>query len=220
AVAFQKFEPRRRRVEEVAHLDARAFAERARFDLRFAAAVDRDRPAVRLAGVARGDGETRDRADRGQRLAAEAERADVEQIVFGQVGGGGASPRHGEVVMRLAGAVVAAADHPPAAAVGHDLDAGRAGIERVFHEFLDHARRTLHHLARRDAVDDAFGELAYGHPLSWRRIGGWRNATLHRRRAPRCEKALWVTGPFLLYSPSRLRGSFACRGGNHARDRS
>src|SRR5262249_12297969 len=27
-------------------------------------------------------------------------------------------------------------------------------------------------------------------------------------------------GPFLLYSPPRLRGFLACRGGNHARDRS
>ncbi len=174
AVALEEFEPRRRRVEQVAHLDARAFAERAGFDLRFAPGVDRDRPAVRLAGVPRGDGEPRDRADRGQRLAAEAERADVEQIVVGQLGGGVALDRQREVVARHAGAVVADADQPAAAAIGYDLDAGRAGIERVFHEFLDHARRTLHHLARRDAVDDAFGELAYGHLSSWRRIGGWR----------------------------------------------
>ena len=44
-----------------------------------------------------------------------------------------------------------------------DLDARCAGIERVLDELLDHARRALHHLARCDAVDDAFGKLADGH---------------------------------------------------------
>src|SRR5262249_42348930 len=115
----------------------------------------------------------------------ETERADVEEIVVGQLRGGVALDRQREVVMRHAGAVVADADQPAAAAIGDDLDAGRAGIERVLHEFLDHARRPLPHLARRDAVDDAFGELAYGHLSSLRRIGGWRTSSLHRRRPAR-----------------------------------
>src|SRR5262249_30079580 len=42
-------------------------------------------------------------------------------------------------------------------------DARGAGVEPVLHKLFDHARRTLHDLARGDAVDDAFGELAYGH---------------------------------------------------------
>ena len=46
---------------------------------------------------------------------------------------------------------------PPAAAVGQDLDAVRAGIERVLDQLLDHARRPLDHLAGGDAVDDGFG---------------------------------------------------------------
>ena len=71
--------------------------------------------------------------------------------------------REREVVARHAGAVVGDADQPPAAAVGHDLDARRAGVERVLDQFLDHARRPLDHLAGGDAVDDAFGELADGH---------------------------------------------------------
>ena len=50
-----------------------------------------------------------------------------------------------------------------AAAVGDDLDAARAGVERVLDQLLDDARRPLDHLAGGDAVDDGFGELADGH---------------------------------------------------------
>jgi hypothetical protein len=74
--------------------------------------------------------------------------------------------RKRKVGARHAGAVVAHPDQPAPAAVGDDLDAGRTGVERVLHELLDYARWPLHHLARGDAVDDAFGELADGHPWS------------------------------------------------------
>ena len=163
AIALQEFEPGRGRVEQLAHFDARAFAERRRLDLTLAAGVDRDHPAMRLARVPGRDGKSAHRADRWQSLAAEAERADVEEIVVGQFRGGVALDRQREVGARHAGAVVAHADQSAAAAVGDDLDARCPGIERVLEELLDHARRPLHHLARRDAVDDRFGELAYGH---------------------------------------------------------
>ena len=39
----------------------------------------------------------------------------------------------------------------------------RAGVDGVFGEFLDHARRPLDHLAGGDAVDHVFGEAADGH---------------------------------------------------------
>ena len=184
AVALEKLQPRRRCVEQVAHLDARAAAERAGLDLRFLAGVDGDRPGVRLAGVPRGDGEPRDRADRGQGLAAKAERADIEQVVVRQLRGGVALDREREIVARHAGAVIADADQPAAAAVGQNLDARCAGIERVLDQFLHDARRPLHHLARGDAVDDAFGKLADGH---LRHLGG---ESAHRRQpsvsAPGC----------------------------------
>ncbi len=105
----------------------------------------------------------RHRADRRQRLAAEAERADVEQVVVGELRGGVALDREREIVARHAGAVVGDADQAAAAAVGDDLDLGRAGIERVLDQLLDHARRPLDHLAGGDAVDGGFGELADGH---------------------------------------------------------
>ncbi len=68
-----------------------------------------------------------------------------------------------EIGARHAAAVVADADQPPPAAVGDDLDPGRAGVERVLDQFLDDARRPLDHLAGGDAVDQIFRKLADGH---------------------------------------------------------
>jgi hypothetical protein len=87
---------------------------------------------------------------------------------------GSASPRNPSVALDReievgAGhsrSVVGDADQPPPAAVGCDLDPGRAGVERVLDEFLDHARRALDHLACGDAVDRGFRELADGHCCS------------------------------------------------------
>ncbi|MBV6487869.1 MAG: hypothetical protein GHHEDOFH_01823 [Pseudorhodoplanes sp.] len=164
AVALEKFQPRGRRKEQIPHLDARAFAERGRTQRRLDAAFDVERPGVRLTGMAGGDGQPRHRADGRKRLAAEAERMDGEQVlVVGELGGGVALNRKREIGARHAGAVVGDADQPAAAAVGHDLDAARAGIERILHQLLDDARRPLHHLAGGDAVDEAFGQLADGH---------------------------------------------------------
>ncbi len=50
-----------------------------------------------------------------------------------------------------------------AAAVGEDVDAGRAGVNRVLNQLLDDAGRTLDHFAGGDAVDDSLGKLADGH---------------------------------------------------------
>ncbi len=60
-------------------------------------------------------------------------------------------------------AVVGDADQSAPAAVGRDLDSARAGVECVLDQFLDDACRTLDHLARGDAINDGFGELADRH---------------------------------------------------------
>ena len=73
--------------------------------------------------------------------------------------------REREVFRGHAAAVVGDADPAPAAAVGEDVDPARAGIDGVLDEFLDHARRTLDHLAGGDAVDDLLWQLADGHGL-------------------------------------------------------
>ncbi len=118
---------------------------------------------MRLGLVPRGDGQPRHRADRGQSLAAEAERVDGQQVVAFQLRGGVAVDAKRQIGARHALAVVGDADQPAAAAVGEHIDAGRAGIERVLDQFLDHARRPLDHFAGSDAIDDRFGQLADGH---------------------------------------------------------
>src|SRR5262249_191091 len=112
-----------------------------------------------------GSGEPRHRADRGEGLAAEAERANVEEVVAGELRGGVALDRECEVFLRHAAAVVADADQSPAAAVRHDLDAGGAGVERILDQLLDHAGRALDPVGRGDAVEDAFGQLTDGHSV-------------------------------------------------------
>src|ERR1700722_19050402 len=81
--------------------------------------------------------------------------------------------RESEIGRRHAAAIVGDADPPPAAAVGENVDPAGAGVDGIFHQFLDHARRPLDHLARGDAVDDLFGKLADGHRVrDSRRWGG------------------------------------------------
>ena len=68
--------------------------------------------------------------------------------------------RKRKILARHAGAVVGDADQAAPAAIGDDLDFGRAGIERILDQFLHHARRPFHHFAGGDAVD--------GRRESWR----------------------------------------------------
>ena len=99
ALRLHEFEPRRRRVEQVAHLDPRSGRKRGGLELRLAAGIDGDlvglasRLRARLWIESRADG-----ADRGQRLAAEAERQDRGEIVVGELGGGVALDRKRKIV--------------------------------------------------------------------------------------------------------------------------
>ena len=118
---------------------------------------------MRFAGVPRRDRQPRHGADRRQRLAAETERADRDQIFVGKLRRGVALDGERQVGTRHALAVIADADQAAAAAVGKHIDAARAGIERVFDKLFHHARRTLDDFAGSDAVDGGFGKLADGH---------------------------------------------------------
>ena len=64
-----------------------------------------------------------------------------------------------------AAAVVDDANEAPAAVFDRDVDARRAGVERVLDELLDGGRRPLDHLARGDAIDENGIETANGHGL-------------------------------------------------------
>ena len=74
---LQELQARRRGEEEIAHFDPRAGRMRRGPGFALGAAVDLEAPGGVGAGRPRGDGEAADRGDRRQRLAAEAQRADV-----------------------------------------------------------------------------------------------------------------------------------------------
>src|SRR5690606_5546386 len=132
--------------EEIADLDNGAAIGGGRPDRPGLAADDGDlRARVRFGGPAL-DREPRDGTDRRQRLAAEAERADVEEVA-GDLRGAVAANGEFEIGRRHAAAVVADAEQRLAAAGGRDLDARRAGVDSILDQFLRRARRPFDHLA-------------------------------------------------------------------------
>ena len=105
-----------------------------------------------------------------------------------------------------AAAVVADADQAHAAFLQVDVDAARAGIERVLDQFLDHGRGPFDDLAGGDLVDQGVGELADRH-------GGERR--VRRRRMLDGDDKRRVGSPTLyrlcaetvaLNRPAKLRG--------------
>ena len=162
-VGFEELQPRRRRGEELGDLDPRALRRRRRPHRRFDAGLDQDRGPGRGVGGAGDDRKPRHGADRRQRLAAKAERPDARKVAVGQLRGRVALDRELEVLRGHAGAVVDDADEPASAALDRDLDRAGAGVDRVLDQFLHRRRRTLDHLAGRDAVDEDGIEAADGH---------------------------------------------------------
>ena len=113
--------------------------------------------------------------------------------------------REREVGARHAAAVVGDADQAAAAAVGHDLDPRRAGVERVLDQFLDHARRPLDHLAGGDAVDDGLAELADGHDRNLIRMSQFYRWETGAARAAAAEVAFRTRYPRQRLAPVRDR---------------
>jgi len=132
------------------------------------AALDRQTPGLRRgadSGLPRPAGHVQagHGADRRQCLAAKPEGFDVHQVVAGQLRGGVPLDRQGDLLGGHAAAVVGHRDQrPPAVAHGH-VDVPGAGIQGVFHQFLDRRRRALDHLAGGDPVDQGLGQAADGH---------------------------------------------------------
>ncbi len=106
------------------------------------------------AGRPRGDPHPADRADRRQRLAAEAERGDAQQVVLGQFRGAVPLDRQDQLFRGHAGAIVDDRDQGLAAFLQGDVDAPGAGVDRVLDQFLDRRSRPLDDFAGGDAVDE------------------------------------------------------------------
>jgi hypothetical protein len=130
---------------------------------------------VVIVAAARGDAETADRGDRRQRFAAKAERGDRFEIVERRdLAGGMALHRQQQFLRGDTTAIVAYPDQAHAAVFKIDVDALRAGIDRVFDQFLDHRRRALDDFAGGDLIDEGVGKLADGHgdEMAWILIFG------------------------------------------------
>ena len=169
-VAAQELQPRRRRAEQARHLDHRARRRRAGLGRAEPPPVAGDARAL-PARRARDDRDPRHRAERGQRLAAEPERADRQQVGPVDLGGRVPRQRHRQVGRAHSVAVVGDPDQGLAAARVIHRDPARARVERVLNQLLDRGGRALDHLAGGDAVHRALVQRAdRGRRLSVRRV--------------------------------------------------
>ena len=101
-----------------------------------------------------------DGGDGGQGLAPEAQGADGGQIPgLTELAGGVAEEGGGQLLRRDAAAVVGDTDEGHAAVLDLHHQGGRARVNGVLHQLLDHAGGPLHHLAGGDQVRHVGGQL-------------------------------------------------------------
>ncbi len=157
----QEFLPRRHVVEQVANRDLRAGSQRRLLAPQHLPAHDLDqRPGLLLASP-RLEQQPRDRSDRRQRLPAESQSRDVEQIACARkLAGGVPLERQHGVVVQHAAAIVGDANQAPPPAGNFDPHPRGPGVERVLEQLLDHRSWPLHHLPRRDLIGDLVGQDA------------------------------------------------------------
>ena len=165
---LQEFEARRGREEQIAHLDPGARGMRCRQRRRFPARLDHDLPGALGIRRPRGDPHPADRADRRQRLAAEAERVDAQEVVLGQFRGAVPLDRQDQFFRGHAGAIVGDRDQCLAAFFQGDVDARGAGVDRVLDQLLDRRSRPLDDFAGSNAVDEDRRQQTDRHPPSLR----------------------------------------------------
>jgi hypothetical protein len=146
--------------EQLLDADARARRQRGGAFGDHGAVIDDAAPAL---GTAHPAFEThpRDAGDRGQGLAAKAQRRDLVDLVIGQLGGGVALQCERHIGRRHAAAVVGHFDEIGAAAGQFHGDPGGPGIDCVFDQFFQRAGRAFDHFSRCNSVDKMFGETAY-----------------------------------------------------------
>ena len=150
---FHELQPGRGVVKQVAHHHGRPLGTAGLLHLTGHAPLQTERRPKGRAGSARHHINARHGADGGQRLTPEAQRADGFQIVLGtQLTGGVAQKGGGQLLGRHAAAVVGDPDEGHAAVIDLHRHLLGPGVDGVFHQFLGHAGRTLHHLAGGDQV--------------------------------------------------------------------
>ena len=164
AIALEEFQACRCRSKEIAHVDARAALMGRRRDRVLAALVDTDHVPVGCGSGPAVDLKMRDRRNGGQGLTTKSERRDVRQVAVGNFRRRMTLHSEIEIARSHAGTVVVDADEPASALFDHHLDAARAGIQRILHEFLYRRRGALDDFARCNAVDEDGIKAANRHP--------------------------------------------------------
>ncbi|PRQ02505.1 hypothetical protein ENSA5_22360 [Enhygromyxa salina] len=154
-LAAQKFAPRGHAREQVRDLDLGPEGHPDRLDRRLLPGARAEPMADGQSGEPAADLDPRDRGDRGERLAAKAERVDLDQILGrAQLRGRVAGDRQDQILAMDAVAIV---DHPDALApAGLELDLDPRGprVDRVLDQLLDDRARPLDDLAGRDLIGE------------------------------------------------------------------
>ena len=167
AVGLQEFAPGGRVEKQVAHDHRRALGAAGLVHVLNVARVERHVRAGRGAALPRRERDVRHGADRGQRLAAKAHRADgLEPLLVVQLARRVAQKRDACVLGRHAAAVVRHAQIRRAAAAQLHRHGAGPSVKCVFHQLLDHGGGPLHDLARGDQIRQMRREnLNLGHRL-------------------------------------------------------
>ena len=156
----QELAPRGYALEEALDPHARSGRNRRRSFRYDHAIVDHPRPALVRAHAAL-KRHPRDARDRGQRLAAKTERADVFDSLVGKLRSGVPLERERHVFGRHAAAVVGYLDKVGSPAHQAHSDAGGAGVDRIFDQLLQRAGGPFDHFTGSDTIDEMFGQAAY-----------------------------------------------------------
>ena len=175
AVGLQEFAPRGRVEKQVAHDHRRALGAAGLVHVLNVARVERHVRAGCRAALPRRERDVRHGADRGQRLAAKAHRADgLEPLLVVQLARRVAQKRDACVLGRHAAAVVRHAQIRRAAAAQLHRHGAGPGVKCVFHQLLDHRGGPLHDLARGDQIRQMRREnLNIGHRLPSFKYSPW-----------------------------------------------
>ena len=157
-LGLQELAPRGRIEEQVADLEARPGGPRHFLYVAQSSAREFDAGPGAFRGLPGLEHQARDGGDRRQRLAAKAQRRNLEQVFCrANLAGGVALEGEQSVIVGHAAAVVGHPDQALAARLDGHFNAPGAGVNGVLDQLLHHRRRPLHHLAGGDFVGDGFG---------------------------------------------------------------
>ena len=162
-----KFAPRRGVVEQIEDFQGGADRMRRRLHRhRLIAAFGIRLPGFLLFRRARGERQTRHRADTGQRFAAKTEADNGFEIVErGDFAGRVASQGQRQLVFFDAAAVIANANELRAAAFDININSRGARIKAVFNQLFHHRRGPFHHFAGGNLVGELRRQNLNRHPL-------------------------------------------------------